>query len=96
MNNFWKTVTSPAARKFQVAIVGVLLSAATAGLLPAAVSVWVILVINAFVAAGVFTLPNTPQKLVVQPAGTDPEKADIVVEAPAEVAKALDRGTTKG
>lgn len=81
-SGFWAIVTSPQARKFQVAVVGILLSAASGGLLPPDVAIWVILVINGFVAAGVFALPNSPQKLILQPEGTTPEPADIVVEVP--------------
>lgn len=55
---FWDVVTSPKARKFQVALMGILLSAATMGLLPAPVAVWVILIINSLVAYGVFQWPN--------------------------------------
>jgi len=55
---FWDVMTSPKARKFQVALMGILLSAATMGLLPAPVAVWVILIINSLVAYGVFQWPN--------------------------------------
>jgi hypothetical protein len=58
---FWDVMTSPKARKFQVAMLGILLSAATGGLLPAPVAVWVILIINGLVAYGVFQLPNAPK-----------------------------------
>lgn len=55
---FWDVLTSPRARKFQVAVLGILLSAATGGLLPPDIAVWVILIINTLVAYGVFQIPN--------------------------------------
>lgn len=81
----WDVLTSPKARKVQVAIVGILLSAATGGLLPPDIAIWVILVINTMVAYGVFQIPNSPQTLVLQPAGTAPEEADVVIETPVAV-----------
>lgn len=93
--SFWDVVTSPKARKFQLAAVGVILSAATGGLLPAPVAVWVILIINTMVAYGVFQVPNAGQTLVLQPAGTSPETADVVIETPASV-EPMVRGNVVG
>jgi hypothetical protein len=56
--SIWNVLTSPKARKFQLALVGLLLSAATGGLLPPDVAVWVILSINTLTAYGVFQIPN--------------------------------------
>jgi hypothetical protein len=92
----WNVLTSPKARKFQVAVVGILLSAATGGLLPPDVAVWIILIINTLVAYGVFSLPNKPQTLVVAPAGTAPEKVDRVIETPEPVVEAMIRGDVRG
>lgn len=88
--------TSAKSRKFQVAVIGILLSAATGGLLPPDVAVWVILIINTLVAYGVFTLPNKPQTLVVAPAGTAPDKVDVVIETPEPKVEAMIRGDVKG
>lgn len=57
-DSFWAIVTSPRARKFQVVVLGIILSAATMGLLPAPVAIWVILIVNSLTAAGVFVVPN--------------------------------------
>ena len=59
---FWDVMTSPKARKFQIAVLGILLSAATGGLIPAPFSVWIILGINTMVAYGVFQIPNLVPK----------------------------------
>ena len=93
---FWDVFTSPKARKFQVALVGILLSAATGGLLPPDIAVWVILVINGLVAAGVFVLPNKPQTLVLSPTGTSPEDADVVIEVAAPEVEPEFRGDVTG
>lgn len=69
-------------RKFQAVVIGIALSAATAGLLPAAVATWVLLVVGVLTAAGVYVVPNSPQKLILQPEGTTPEAPDVVVEVP--------------
>lgn len=81
---FWAVITSPQARKAQVAIVGVLLSLVTAGLIPPDIGVWITTIVSALVAAGVFATPNLPQKLILQPQGTTPKAADVVVEVSPE------------
>lgn len=58
--SFWEVVTSPQARKLQVAVVGIILSAVTMGLFPPAIAVWITLIVNGLVAAGVFAVPNAP------------------------------------
>ena len=63
---FWDVVTSAKGRKVQVAILGILLSAATGGLLPPDVAVWVILVINGLSAYGVYQVPNEPMNKPVE------------------------------
>lgn len=53
---------SPEARKFQTVVIGVLVAAATAGLLPAAIATWVLLVVGVLTATGVYVVPNkTPE-----------------------------------
>lgn len=58
--SFWAVVSSPQARKFQIVVFGILLSAATMGLFPPAVAVWVVLIVNSLSAAGVYVVPNAP------------------------------------
>jgi len=87
---------APEFRKFQTVVIGVLLAAATAGLLPAAVSVWVLLVIGVLVSAGVYQIPNAGQKLILQPAGTSPETPDVVIETPEPKVEEMIRGDVKG
>jgi hypothetical protein len=83
-------------RKFQAVVLGVLLSAATMGLLPAAVSMWVLLVIGVLTSVGVYQVPNAAQRLVLQPAGTSPVAPDIVIETPEPKAEAMIRGDVVG
>lgn len=66
-NSFWSVITSPEARKAQVAIVGVLLALITAGLIPADIGIWVNTIVGALVAAGVFTIPNAVSTPEVAP-----------------------------
>ena len=73
-------------RKFQAVLIGVLLAAATQGLLPAAIATWTLLVVGVLTAAGVYVVPNNPQKLILQPAGTAPRAPDVVVEVATETA----------
>lgn len=87
---------SPEYRKFQTVIIGVLVAAATAGLLPATVAVWIMLVVSVLTAAGVYQVPNAAQALVLQPAGTSAEVADIVIETPEPVVEAMIRGDVRG
>lgn len=100
LTDLWRMISSPLARKFQLALVGLLLSAATGGLLPAPVAVWVILGVNALTAAGVFVIPNGPSA-VLPAAPKDPQISastpDVpVVEAPAVVVEPFDRGSAVG
>lgn len=73
-------------RKFQAVLIGIALAAATQGLLPAAYATWVLLIVGVLTATGVYSVPNSPQKLILQPQGTTPKAADVVVEIPKEVA----------
>lgn len=74
-NNFWATITSPEARKAQVAIAGVLLSLVSAGLIPPDIGIWITTIITALVAAGVFTVPNA-----IPVTETAPEPKPVVEE----------------
>lgn len=87
---------SPEFRKFQTIILGILLAAATAGLLPATVSVWVLLVISVLVSVGVYKVPDKPTEVFVQPAGTPLETADVIVNTPEPEADSMIRGDVKG
>lgn len=49
---------SPEYRKFQTVVIGVLLAAATQGLLPVAYATWVFLVVGVLTATGVYAVPN--------------------------------------
>lgn len=81
IHDLWRILSSPQCRKAQVAILALILSAATGGLLPPDVAVWVIMGINALTAAGVFVVPNTCTPIL-----------EPVVEAPVEIY----RGNTVG
>lgn len=75
---FW----SPEARKFQTVVIGVLVAAATAGLFPAAVATWVLLVVGVLTATGVYVVPNktvepTPILPVEEPVVMEPEPAPM-------------------
>ncbi len=87
---------SPEFRKFQTVVLGVLLGAATMGLLPATVSVWVLLVIGVLVSAGVYKIPNKPTELFIQPEGTPLEKADVIINTPEPQAAPMIRGDVVG
>lgn len=62
---FWATIPSPEARKAQIAIVGVLLSLVTAGLIPPDIGVWITTIVASLTAAGVFAVPNKATEPVV-------------------------------
>jgi uncharacterized membrane protein len=87
---------SPEFRKFQMIVIGVLVAAATAGLLPATVSVWVLLIVSVLTSVGVYKVPNKPTEVYVQPLGTPLEKADVVVNTPEPKVDTIIRGDVKG
>jgi hypothetical protein len=96
-------LTSPEARKFQVALLCFLLSAATGGLLPPDIAIWVIVGINALTAAGVFVIPNTNLPVLAKPAVPPAPDTPVsspegvtVVEAPAVVVEPFDKGDVRG
>lgn len=55
---FWATISSPEARKAQLAVVGVIISLATAGLIPPDIGIWVTTIVASLTAAGVYAVPN--------------------------------------
>lgn len=83
-------------RKFQAVVLGVLLSAATMGLVPPVAATWILLVIGVLTSVGVYQVPNAGQKLVLQPAGTSPTAPDIVIETPEPKVESMIRGDVKG
>jgi hypothetical protein len=78
--DIWNMLTSPEARKFQVAILCFLLSAATGGMLPPDIAIWVILGINALTAAGIFVVPNTSTAVLAKPVEPVPAAAPAAAE----------------
>lgn len=64
--NLFAIFYSPEYRKFQTVVIGILVAAATAGLLPATVAVWVMLIVSVLTGAGVYTVPNVVQKPQVE------------------------------
>jgi len=87
---------SPEFRKAQAIILGILLAAATAGLLPPTISVWVLLVIGVLTSVGVYKVPNKPTEVFVQPVGTPLETAEVIVNTPEPVTESMIRGDVKG
>lgn len=75
LDNFFKTITSPEARKTWVAIAGVLVSLATAGLIPPDIGLWVNAIVAGLTAAGVYLVPNGKRKEI--PAPVEPEPMNL-------------------
>lgn len=67
LTDLWRILSSPLARKCQVAIIALIVSAASAGLFPPAVALWINLVVSALSVAGIYVVPNT-QHAILEPA----------------------------
>jgi hypothetical protein len=59
LTDLWRILTSPQARKAQVAIIALIASAAAAGLFPPAIALWIQLAVSALSVAGIYVVPNT-------------------------------------
>lgn len=64
LTDLWRILTSPQARKAQVAIIALIASAAAAGLFPPAIALWINLVVSALSVAGIYVVPNTNQAIL--------------------------------
>jgi hypothetical protein len=84
LTDLWRILTSPLARKCQVAIIALIVSAAAAGLFPPAVALWINLVVSALSVAGIYVVPNSNNAIL------EPKKIEPVVtpEAPVVVTAA--------
>ena len=77
LTDLWRILTSPMARKCQMAIIALIVSAAAAGLFPPAVALWINLVVSALTVAGIYVVPNS-QTAILEP-------AKPVIPAPAPI-----------
>lgn len=57
--DLWRILTSPQARKLQLALFGFVAAAVSAGLFPPSIALWISLGLSALTAAGVYVVPNT-------------------------------------
>lgn len=64
LTDLWRLLTSPQARKAQIAIIAFVAAAASAGLFPPAVAVWVNIAVSALTVAGVYAIPNTDKPIL--------------------------------
>lgn len=60
MTKLMKVLTGPEFRKLQTALVGVILAACAANLLPQEFAMWTSIIVQALTVAGVGVVPNVP------------------------------------
>ena len=96
LTDLWRILTSPQARKCQVAIIALIASAAAAGLFPAAIAIWINLAVTALSVAGIYVVPNS-NTAVLEPTKKAelivPEQPVVVQEQPVQ---AMYRGDVRG
>lgn len=92
LTDLWRLLTSPQARKAQIAIIAFVAAAASAGLFPPSIAIWINIGVSALTVAGVYVVPNTNTPIL------EPAKPAPVVEltVPEQKVETIYHGDVKG